>query len=273
MDTKCPFDYQLNVPKNKLNEHVEKECSKRPYTCQHCGFKGTYEEVMNVHLPECKFQHLHEELQAFREKQRKYVVELKGVAMSFQDQQKKLHEQERNLEDQKIKLQQNDQRQVDSKKILQNQATKLQDHERRIDEGKNELQEHKNLLLGQEKKQLEHEKKMQDIEKNIEGMEAKQQDRNKELRQELQEQMVSDKLKSQEEIQKMQDQLQKNNAKLTQTELSLGLMQRFVLVNFSLDRAKIIHNEMQIQTLSTALATRRSVEHWTRALTALGKVN
>ena len=55
VDTKCPFDCQLNVPKNKLNEHVEKECSKRPYTCHHCGFKGTHEEVSNVHLPECKY--------------------------------------------------------------------------------------------------------------------------------------------------------------------------------------------------------------------------
>ena len=375
VDTKCPFDCQLNVPKNKLNEHIEKECSKRPYTCQHCGFKGTHEEVVNVHLPECKYvplqcpnrcgvtcdredmedhmkicrlevvacdfsgvgcedkfareleaehvhmnsqshlsltaaslvrenlqlrqallnqkqefvgkledqgvklcsqdellqaqerkihdlqkllqdqektiQHLDEELQAFREKQQKYVVELKGVAMSLQDQQKKLQGQGRNLEDQKRKLQQNDQRQVDSKKILQNQSRKLQDHERRIDDGKNELQEHENLLRGQEKKQLEHEKKMRDIEKD---MEAKQQGRNKELRQELQEQMVSDKRKSQEEIQMMQDQLQKIKAKLTQNELSLGLTQKFVIVNFSMERAKIISNEMQKPRPSSAIA-------------------
>ena len=350
VDTRCPFDCQLNVPKNKLNEHIEKECSKRPYTCQHCGFKGTHEEVSNVHLPECKYvplqcpnrcgvtcdredmedhmkicrleevacefsgvgcedkfvrelkeehvqmnnqshlsltaaslvrenlqlwqallnkkqefvgkledqgvklcsqdellqaqerkihdlqkllqdqekmiQHLDEELQAFREKQQKYVVELKGVAMSLQDQQKKLHGQEKNLEDQKRKLQQNDQRQVDSKKMLQNQAIKLQDHERKIDDGKNELQEHKNLLRGQEKKQFDHEKKMRDIEKNIEGMEAKQQGGNKELRQELQE-LVS----------------------------YVYITQRFVLVNFSEEKAKIIHvsNVMQKKKTSSSV--------------------
>ena len=375
VNTKCPFDCQLNVPNNKLNEHVEKECSKRPYTCQHCGFKGTHEEVSNVHLPECKYvplqcpnlcgvtcdredmedhlkicrledvacefsgvgcedkfvreleaehvhmnsqshlsltaaslvrenlqlrqallnqkqefvgkledqgvklcsqdellqaqerkihdlqkllqnqektiQHHDEELQAFREKQQKYVVELKGVAMSLQDQQKKLHEQEKNLEDQKRKLQQNDQRQVDSEKMLQNQAIKLHDHERKIDE---------NLLPGQEKKQFDHEKKMRDIEKNIEGMEAKQQGRNKELRQELQEQMVSDKRKSQEEIQKMQDQLQKNKANLTQNEISLGLTQRFVLVNFSEEKAKIISNEMKKKRTSSSVSPNRKTK-------------
>ena len=193
-------------------------------------------------------QHLDEELQAFREKQQEYVVELKGVAMSLQEQQKKLHGQERNLEDQKRKIQQNDQRQVDSKEALQNQAINLQDHERKIDDGKNELQEQKNLLQGQEKKQLEHEKKMRDIEK---GMEAKQQGRNKELRQELQEQMVSDKLKSHKDVQMMQNQLQKIRAKLTQNELSLGLTQRFVLVNFSVEKWKIMSKELQNEIASS----------------------
>ena len=311
VDTKCPFDCQLNVPKNKLNQHVEKECSKRPYTCQHCGFKGTYEEVLNVHLPECKYvplqcpnrcgvtcdredmddhlkmcrleevacefsgvgcedkcarelkeehvhmnsqshlsltaaslvrenlllqqklldqkqefegkledqekklqkqdkllqaqknktqdqqkslqnhettiQHHYEELQAFQKKQQEYITELKGLAISFQDQQKKLHEQERKLEDQKIKLQQSDQRQVDSKKMLQSQARKLQDQE----------------------------KKLQN-----------------------------------------QDKLLRN--KLTQNELELGLTQRFVMANFSEEEAK---TEMKRKSQIAAEVMKSEISH------------
>ena len=363
VDTKCPFDCQLNVPKNKLNEHVEKECSKRPYTCQHCGFKGTHEEVSNVHLPECKYvplqcpnrcgvtcdredmgdhlkmcrleeiacefsgvgckdkfareleaehvqnnsqshlsstaaalvrenlllqqklldqkqmfegkledqekkllkqdkllqaqerkihdqqkllldqgraiQHHDEELREFREKQQEYM------ATSSQIQQKKLHEQERKLEDQvnNLELQWNN--------MLQNQARKLQDQARRIDDRTNELQGQEKRLQGQEKKQLEHENKMQEMKKKMEDVEEKQLSGNKELRQEFQEQMVSDKHKSQEEIQKMQNQQQMIKAmfedlslvqekqvsllqnKLTQHDLSLGLTRRFVMANFS----------------------------------------
>ncbi len=34
---------------------MAQECTKRPHVCQHCGFKATYEEVVDTHLPECKY--------------------------------------------------------------------------------------------------------------------------------------------------------------------------------------------------------------------------
>ena len=34
---------------------MAQHCAKRPYVCQHCNFKATYEEVVNTHLPECKY--------------------------------------------------------------------------------------------------------------------------------------------------------------------------------------------------------------------------
>ena len=34
---------------------MAQECSKRPHVCQHCGFKATYEEVVDTHLPDCKY--------------------------------------------------------------------------------------------------------------------------------------------------------------------------------------------------------------------------
>ena len=30
-------------------------CTKRPYVCRHCAFTATYEEVVDKHLPECKY--------------------------------------------------------------------------------------------------------------------------------------------------------------------------------------------------------------------------
>ena len=55
MDTKCPLNCQQTIPKNRVEQHVNEECAKRDFTCQHCAFKATYEEVLNTHLPECKY--------------------------------------------------------------------------------------------------------------------------------------------------------------------------------------------------------------------------
>ena len=55
VDTKCPLDCQQAIPKNKVEQHVAQHCAKRPYVCQHCNFKATYEEVVDKHLPECKY--------------------------------------------------------------------------------------------------------------------------------------------------------------------------------------------------------------------------
>ena len=55
VDIKCPLNCQQDIPKNKVEQHMANECHRRDYVCQHCGFKGTYEEVVNIHLPECKY--------------------------------------------------------------------------------------------------------------------------------------------------------------------------------------------------------------------------
>ncbi len=55
VDTKCPLNCPQVIPKNKVEQHVVQECAKRPHICQHCGFKATYEEVVDTHLPECKY--------------------------------------------------------------------------------------------------------------------------------------------------------------------------------------------------------------------------
>ncbi len=55
VDTKCPLNCPQVIPKNEVEQHVAQECAKRPHICQHCGFKATYEEVVDTHLPECKY--------------------------------------------------------------------------------------------------------------------------------------------------------------------------------------------------------------------------
>ena len=55
VDTKCPLNCHMTIPKNKVEQHVAQDCVKRPYVCQHCNFKATYEEVVDKHLPECKY--------------------------------------------------------------------------------------------------------------------------------------------------------------------------------------------------------------------------
>ena len=55
VDTKCPLNCHMTIPKNKAEQHVAQHCAKRPYICLHCNFKATYEEVVDTHLPECKY--------------------------------------------------------------------------------------------------------------------------------------------------------------------------------------------------------------------------
>ena len=55
VDTKCPLNCKLAIPKNEIEQHVAQHCAKRPYVCQHCNFKATYEEVVDEHSPECKY--------------------------------------------------------------------------------------------------------------------------------------------------------------------------------------------------------------------------
>ena len=55
VDTECPLNCHMTIPKNKVEQHVAQHCANRPYVCQHCNFKATYEEVVDKHLLECKY--------------------------------------------------------------------------------------------------------------------------------------------------------------------------------------------------------------------------
>ena len=55
VDMKCPLNCQQTIPKNKVEQHVAQECAKRKYVCQYCNFSAAYEEVVDIHFPECKY--------------------------------------------------------------------------------------------------------------------------------------------------------------------------------------------------------------------------
>ena len=55
VDTKCPLNCLKTIPKNNLDDHLAQHCVKRAYVCRHCSFKATYEEVVDTHLPQCKY--------------------------------------------------------------------------------------------------------------------------------------------------------------------------------------------------------------------------
>ena len=55
VDTKCPLNCHMTISKNEVEQHVAQHCAKRPYVSQHCNFKATFEEVVDKHLPECKY--------------------------------------------------------------------------------------------------------------------------------------------------------------------------------------------------------------------------
>ena len=55
MDISCPLHCNHIVPRNAVQQHTSQECVKREHTCQHCNYKASYEEVMDVHLPDCQY--------------------------------------------------------------------------------------------------------------------------------------------------------------------------------------------------------------------------
>ena len=43
----------VNMKRADLANHEENECPERPYTCQYCGYKGTYWIITDYHYDEC----------------------------------------------------------------------------------------------------------------------------------------------------------------------------------------------------------------------------
>ena len=47
LDVDCHLNCQQKVPRNEMEYHLTQLCHNRRYTCQHCNFEATYDELVN----------------------------------------------------------------------------------------------------------------------------------------------------------------------------------------------------------------------------------
>ncbi len=229
VDTKCPLNCPQVIPKNKVEQHVDQECTKRPHICQHCGFKATYEEVVDTHLPECKYVALQ-------------CPNMCGVSCErevMEDHMKicRLEEVECEFkgvgcEDRFIREDQEEHARDNNLKHLTLTATLAVESKEQlqliIQEQKIEL---KNLNMKQEKRILDQEKKLGEQEKKLGEQEKKLGEQEKNLGE--QEKNLAE---QKENMVLLQKELQES--KLLISHLSKFLNKKFEMQNFSKEKAK-----------------------------------
>ena len=248
VDTKCPLNCQQTIPKNKVEQHMVEECAKRDFVCQHCNFKGTYEEVTYKHLPECKYFPLQCPNLCGVTCDREDMVDhmkicrLEEVACDFKDlgcdervpreeQDEHLREYShkhlmlaaslalKNKQDFTKEIQEQREKheaeEQELKRTLEEQEVKLQAQEKKIEEQKK--------ILEEQKKILEEQKKI--LEEQGKALESKVKDVQEKCQKKLEEKMVTQnedyerKLKSfKAEIENKNNQDDKNNIVQQQEE-------------------------------------------------------
>ena len=216
VDTKCPLNCRMTIPKNKVEQHVAQHCAKRPYVCQHCNFKATYEEVVDKHFPECKYVPLQ-------------CPNLCGVTFErdfMEDHMKMCRLEEVGCEfsgvgcdDQFIREDQEEHTRQNSQKHLTLTASLAV-------ETKEQLQQ---KLLEQDKKHMEEE---QNLKQKIEELEKKIKDKDKECNEE--EQKLKQKIEELEKVLcKQEKKLEKQEKELDEQKLELVEQQKSLQAQLS----------------------------------------
>ena len=245
VDTKCPLNCHMTIPKNEVEQHVAQHCAKRPYVCQHCNFKATYEEVVDTHLPECKYVPLQ-------------CPNLCGVTFErdFMEDHMKMCRLEEvwckfsgvgcegrfRREDQEEHTRQNSQKHltltaslaVETKEQLQQksleQDKKYKEEEEKL---KQKIEEQEKKIEELAKKDNEHNEEEQKLKQNIEELEKK-------LEKELDEQkleLVGLTQDSKEIVDRLVEQQKSLQAQLSELSSQLGLTRTFTMMGFT--KAKI----------------------------------
>ena len=212
VDTKCPLNCHQTIPKNKVEQHVAQHCAKRPYVCQYCSFKATYEEVKDTHLPECKYVPLQCPNRCgvtferdFMEDHMKMCrleevgCEFSGVGCDERLRREDQEEHTRQNSQKHLTLTASLAKQLQQK--LEEQDKKYREEELMMMKKKMEKQEKK--IEEQEKKIEEQEKKMEEQEKKMEEQEKKIEEHDKKHREE--EQLMKKKVEEQEKKMEEQD--------------------------------------------------------------------
>ncbi len=261
--TKCPLNCPLVIPKNKVEHHVEQECTKRPHICQHCGFKATYEEVVDTHLPECKCVALqcpnmcgvscergvmedHMKICRLEEVE----CEFKGVGCEDrfirEDQEK--HVRDNNLKHltltatlavenkKQLKLEIQEQK-IEAKKLNREQQKKIVDQEKKITEQEKKLGEQGKMLGEQEKKLGEQEKMLGEQEKKLGEQEKKLGEQEKKLG-EQEKSIIEIGTVLTNKVKLLQQELQESKQMISHCNDVLFLTRKFEMLNFTQEKVK-----------------------------------
>ena len=209
VDVICPLNCQQTISKNKVEQHVAQECTKREYVCQYCNFKATHEEVVDIHFPECKYvplqcpnlcgvtferDFLEDHMQICRLEE--IGCEFSGVGC----------EERFRREDQEDHIRQNSQKHLT---LTASAAKNLLDWSIKDKEEKQLLkqteEQHEQMLVEQERRLIEQERKsikQEQMQKQQEQKLMEQEQKSKEQEQKLEEQ----KQKLEEQEQKLEEQ-------------------------------------------------------------------
>ena len=241
VDTKCPLNCHITIPKNKVEQHVAQHCAKRPYVCQHCNFKATYEEVVDKHLPECKYVPLQcpnlcgvTFERDFMEDHMK-MCRLEEVGCEFsgvgcdglfirEDQEEHTRQNSQKHLTLTASLAMETKEQLQQKLLDQDKKHKEEEEKlmHKIEEQEKNMEEQEKRLIEQEKKLNEHQKKLNEVEKRFQDQDRDHKEEKKMLKQILGER---------------QKELEKNFLKLSRT---LNFNRRFKMESFSKEKVKDI---------------------------------
>ena len=185
VDTKCPLNCLKTIPKNNMDDHLAQHCVKRAYVCRHCSFKATYEEIVDTHLPQCKYVPLDCPNRCGATFERDFLedhmkmcrleeveCELRGVGCGGRFLR----------EDQEEHARQNGQKHLtltaslamETKEQLQQKLLELdQIHKEEEEKLKKKIEEQAKNMVEQEKKLVKQDQKLKQQEKKLEELELK----------------------------------------------------------------------------------------------------
>ena len=217
VDTECPLNCLKTIPKNNLDDHLAQHCVKRAYVCRHCSFKATYEEIVDTHMPHCKYVPLDCPNRCGATFERDFLedhmkmcrleeveCELRGVGCggrflredqeehARQNSQKHLTltaslamETKEQLQQKLLELDRRHKEEEEKlKKKTEEQEEELKEHKKKLEkqeEKSEKLKEQEKKLVEQEKKLGEQEKKLVEQEKKLEEQEKKLGEQQKKL--------------------------------------------------------------------------------------------
>ena len=228
VDVKCPLNCQQVLPKHQVEQHLSEVCTKRPYVCLHCAFKATYEDVVDKHLPGCKYvplpcpnrcgvtcdrEDMEDHMKMCRLEEMvckfstigcdgRYVREgedeytekntQKHLMLIAVDAMTMKQQLQKKLQEQEQRNREQEQKLGEQEQKLGKQEKKLREHEHeeklKLGEQEQKLEEQKQKLEEQEQKLGEQEQKLREQERNLREQEQKLREQEQTLLEQLEEQ-------------------------------------------------------------------------------------